>query len=146
MTKDEMKNRISFALKDPILQQGFEIICKNLADLERENRLLGERCNQLLKDKGNLTDELANLKEILAQTIENDEVSYETLRLHDQEEIGMLNSRIAELKQQIEKMKQCGNCGNKTIGNCEYCKRKPSQIFAGALTSDYWRLKEIKRK
>lgn len=28
MTKDEMKNRISMALKDPILQQGFEIICK----------------------------------------------------------------------------------------------------------------------
>ena len=27
MTKDEMKNRISMALKDPVLQQGFEIIC-----------------------------------------------------------------------------------------------------------------------
>ena len=37
MTKDEMKNRISLALKDPILQQGFEIICKNLNDLEKEN-------------------------------------------------------------------------------------------------------------
>lgn len=28
MTKDEIKNRISMALKDSILQQGFEIICK----------------------------------------------------------------------------------------------------------------------
>ena len=28
MTKDEMKNRISLALKDPILQQGFDIISK----------------------------------------------------------------------------------------------------------------------
>lgn len=37
MTKDEMKNRISMALKDPILQQGFEIICKNLVELEKEN-------------------------------------------------------------------------------------------------------------
>ena len=37
MTKDEMKDRISMALKDPILQQGFEIICKNLAELEKEN-------------------------------------------------------------------------------------------------------------
>lgn len=27
-TKDEIKNRISMTLKDPILQQGFEIICK----------------------------------------------------------------------------------------------------------------------
>lgn len=37
MTKDEMKDKISMALKDPVLQQGFEIICKNLAELEKEN-------------------------------------------------------------------------------------------------------------
>ena len=37
MTKDEMKNKISMALKDPVLQQGFEVICKNLAELEKEN-------------------------------------------------------------------------------------------------------------
>ena len=35
--KDEMKNRISLALKDPILQQGFEIICKENAELKEEN-------------------------------------------------------------------------------------------------------------
>ena len=34
--KDEMKNKISMALKDPILQQGFEIICKNLTELEAQ--------------------------------------------------------------------------------------------------------------
>ena len=34
MTKDEMKDKISFALKDPILQQGFEIICKENAELD----------------------------------------------------------------------------------------------------------------
>ena len=34
MTKDEMKNRISMALKDPVLQQGFEIICKENAELD----------------------------------------------------------------------------------------------------------------
>lgn len=37
-----MKNRISMALKDPILQQGFEIICKNLVELEIENAELKE--------------------------------------------------------------------------------------------------------
>ena len=42
MTKDEMKDKISMALKDPILQQGFEIICKNLAELEKENAELKE--------------------------------------------------------------------------------------------------------
>ena len=34
--KDEMKDKISMALKDPVLQQGFEVICKNLAELEKE--------------------------------------------------------------------------------------------------------------
>lgn len=36
MTKDELKNRISMALKDPVLQQGFEIICKENAGLKEE--------------------------------------------------------------------------------------------------------------
>ena len=32
--KDEIKDKISFALKDPILQQGFEVICKENAELD----------------------------------------------------------------------------------------------------------------
>jgi hypothetical protein len=40
MTKDEMKNRISLALKDPILQQGFEIICKENAEQKDEVKKL----------------------------------------------------------------------------------------------------------
>lgn len=36
MTKDEMKDKISFALKDSILQQGFEIICKENAELKEQ--------------------------------------------------------------------------------------------------------------
>lgn len=42
--KDELKNKISMALKDPVLQQGFEIICKNTAELEKENAELKEQC------------------------------------------------------------------------------------------------------
>lgn len=49
MTKDELKNRISLALKDPVLQQGFEIICKEntelserLLDVSEQLRLLKE--------------------------------------------------------------------------------------------------------
>ena len=48
MTKEEMKNRISMALKDPILQQGFEIICKNLSDLEKENAELKAYADETL--------------------------------------------------------------------------------------------------
>lgn len=44
MTKDELKNRISLALKDPVLQQGFEIICKENTELEKENAELKEQC------------------------------------------------------------------------------------------------------
>jgi hypothetical protein len=40
MTKDEMKNKISMALKDPILQQGFEIICKENAELKEQKEML----------------------------------------------------------------------------------------------------------
>ena len=75
---------------------------------QKEVKQLGERCNQLLKDKGNLTDELQELKETLAQTVENDEVAYETLKLYDQEEIGMLNSKVTELENKIADIK--ANC------------------------------------
>lgn len=40
MDKDEIKNRISLALKDYILQQGFECICKEIADLKTYNEKL----------------------------------------------------------------------------------------------------------
>ena len=35
--EDEMKDKISMALKSPILQMGFELICSKLARLEKEN-------------------------------------------------------------------------------------------------------------
>lgn len=40
MTKDEIKNRISMALKDPVLQQGFEIICKENTELKKQDEQL----------------------------------------------------------------------------------------------------------
>lgn len=40
MTKDELKNRISMALKDPVLQQGFEIICKENVELKKRDEQL----------------------------------------------------------------------------------------------------------
>ena len=45
MTKEEMKNRISMALKDPILQQGFEIICKENTQLTKAKDLLRKFLN-----------------------------------------------------------------------------------------------------
>ena len=36
MTKDEMKDKISMALKDTVLQQGFELICKENVKLKEQ--------------------------------------------------------------------------------------------------------------
>lgn len=73
--KDEMKNRISLALKDPILQQGFEIICKENAELK--NRDCWKSCEyanpkaeligQHIKDVQNLTKAKEIIKEILEE-------------------------------------------------------------------------------
>ena len=49
--KDEMKNKISMALKDSVLQQGFENLCKNLAELKKENAELKEKISVLLSCK-----------------------------------------------------------------------------------------------
>lgn len=42
---NDLKNRIIFALKDATLQQGFEIICKRIAELEKGNEELKEKLN-----------------------------------------------------------------------------------------------------
>ena len=39
-----------------------EDLLKEKEELENQNRLLGERCNQLLKDKGELTDQIEKMK------------------------------------------------------------------------------------
>ena len=50
--EDGMKDKISMALKDPILQMGFEVICSKLSRLEKENV---EMKKQLTKAKELLT-------------------------------------------------------------------------------------------
>lgn len=47
MTKDEMKDKISMALKDPILQISFEVICSKLSRLEKENAELKEQIEKM---------------------------------------------------------------------------------------------------
>ena len=59
MTREELEKQDSRLNKLCFDYQEKE---KRIADLERENRLLGERCNQLLKDKGELTDKIEKMK------------------------------------------------------------------------------------
>ena len=51
---NDLKNRISFALKDATLQQGFEIICKRIADLEKTV----EELQFNLRSRNDLVEEL----------------------------------------------------------------------------------------
>ena len=77
--KDEMKDRISLALKDPILQQGFEIICKNLAELEKENKTVSRKANKAIADKLLITAKYNEVLNDLNQ--ENDKVQKENAEL-----------------------------------------------------------------
>lgn len=78
MTKDEMKNRINMALKNPILQQGFEIICKENEELKKENtelkkKLKPENCLKLLAKEGYVkfsSVQLDKAKEIITKLVE----------------------------------------------------------------------------
>ena len=68
MTKDEMKDKISFALKDPILQQGFEIICKenaelrNIAEFQQSSNMNRYFENKKLKDENTRLKEKLNTR------------------------------------------------------------------------------------
>ena len=71
----------------------YENLLVKYAELERKNRLLGERCNQLLKDKGELTDKVKELQDHLAEEVE--------LHLHAEEYIKSLEKENAELKNKL---------------------------------------------
>lgn len=70
MTKEEARSSvmgaISMALKDPTLQQGFEIICKSLTDLEKENAELRKVAEFQQSSNMNRHFENKKLKEGLA--------------------------------------------------------------------------------
>ena len=70
---------------------------KHIEELEKGNELLGKRCNQLLKDKGDLTDELKNWKDEWQEQVQK--------AIDEGWERTKLTGRVRELEQQIEKMK-----------------------------------------
>ena len=122
MTKDEMKDKISFALKDPILQQGFKIICKNIAELEKENTELKEKISFLLSCKNCPENKRGWIcakeyeDKCLAQKIEFiKELEKENAELQEQCSIladsNVCSSTCSETKKQLTKAK-------KIIRNC----------------------------
>lgn len=102
MTKDEMKDKISFALKDSILQQGFEVICKNLAELEEKISVLLS-CKNCPENKGGFICVKEYENKCLSQKIEYiNELKKEKCEL-----LGIIQSKdevIQELKKELNSM------------------------------------------
>ena len=81
--KDEMKDKISMALKDPVLQQGFEIICKNLAELEKENaELKSKNCWKTCEYAESKSQWISQHIQDVEQLTKAKELFNEFLRLH----------------------------------------------------------------
>lgn len=119
--KDEMKNRISMALKHPILQQGFEIICKNLAELKKENAELRNNgftvsamTEQQLKVAIEKGEQLEKENKKVKQGCHKWFMRWREVK---REELKGF-SKIEELEQQIEKMKCCVNCKHYKLPYC----------------------------
>ena len=133
MTKDEMKNRISMALKDPILQQGFEIICK---ELEQEKKLNEEikvrfvKCNTCTPD---MKEKCLMFNENLCEG-ERCEELIDLMALVSKSDLQKENE---QLKQQVEKMKCCYNCSKWNDGECEESPRSKT-FFCADFKCDKW--------
>ena len=79
MSKEGMMNKISFALKDPILQMGFEVICSKLSRLEKENAELKEQCSILAdcntchssckNENAEMKEQLTKAKELIKEIL-----------------------------------------------------------------------------
>ena len=67
---------------------------KRITELERKNRLLGERCNQLLKDKGDLTDQIADIKANCDLAIEGRDVKIMELEKENAELKNKLTEKV----------------------------------------------------
>lgn len=98
MTKEELTKRRNKAFQNiEEVKIALSLDEQYIDELEEKIADIKANCNYVLEGKD---VEIMELKEKLAQTIENDEVTYETLKLHDKEEIAMRDSRIKQLEEE----------------------------------------------
>ena len=118
MNKNEMKNRISLALKDPILQQGFEIICKENSTLDKS--LITSTKNNIERQRiiDELKEENAELKEEMKakQVVLNDFKSrVETVT----DRFNKKSSQLTEAKEIIKKFLDAKNIEDTCVAESE---------------------------
>ena len=106
MTKDGMKDKISMALKDPILQMGFEVICSKLSRLEKENAELKNRNSELASQKASLERWYGEAKEIIKKFLEfvNNGVEFDSE--HPQEHTDLWNELCEKAEQFISEVEK----------------------------------------
>lgn len=88
-------------------------------ELKEENRLLGERCNQLLKDKGDLTDKCRKLEQEIVNLHET--LDLRRMQLDDSAEI------IKEMQSKVDTLEK-ENAELKRLRCCENCKNVSLQL------------------
>lgn len=64
--RDALMGAISMALKDPVLQQGFEIICKENAELRDKNKALEQYADLADEKVDKVTEQLIKVKKLIA--------------------------------------------------------------------------------
>lgn len=140
---NELMNKISFALKDATLAQGFEIICKRIAELEKQNdcyKALESHYEEIEEDAKIIAKENEELKAKLYSDSKNvfAELNDETARSNAE-----LLDLVEDLKAQIEKMKCCGNCINRGLNKDDFsfpcCDCK---YWRKIKENDYWVLEK----
>ena len=111
MTKEEARlsvmGAISMALKNSTLQQGFEIICKENAELEKENAELKEKLKEELKTIAD--KDLSFVARFDALEKENAELKYELKKWKDgialkDEEIGCIETEFNTFKSKAKEL------------------------------------------
>ena len=101
---NELMNKISFALEDDILAQGFEIICKELAELGKEN----ERMKGILFRNDESIKTLNDIKNQKCFEIEELKKENEDLEKIRSGQVKIMESdltRIEKLKKENEQLK-----------------------------------------
>ena len=137
MTKDELKNRISMELQNPITQQGFEIICKELAELEKETKAVTRKANEAIADKLLITAKYNEILNDLNQ--ENDSLQKENAELKEKF-TNAKNLFDDEVQKKLEARKQLDEAKEIIKELCDY-----QELFEANLECSNETRKDIKK-
>jgi len=120
-------------MSEHILWETIDEQKEKIADLKRENLILGERCNQLLKDKGDLTDTVRALEAVRQSFVkDNENLEEENNKLLDV--ISNYEVKVADLEKENESLKgdlelwESGGCRATNLFECGVVKELKQQI------------------